>query len=105
MPTVKAHLKTIAYAVALALLIASTMARVLVLADDSPTSTAAGTIITNRAEATYEDESGTGFATVSQTISVMVLPVAALAVMPRETTPSATVAPNERVTRLFHLCN
>ncbi|MGI8654060.1 MAG: isopeptide-forming domain-containing fimbrial protein [Pyrinomonadaceae bacterium] len=106
MLTVKVHLKTIAYALVLALLVAgTTLARALVLADDSPSSTAAGTIITNHAEATYEDESGTGFATVSQTISVMVLPVAALAVMPRETNPSATVAPNERITRPFQICN
>ncbi len=49
MTTVKAHLKAIAYTVALALLVASAMTRVLVLADNSPASTAAGVLITSRA--------------------------------------------------------
>jgi hypothetical protein len=65
----------------------------------------AGTVISNRAEATYTDASGTGFSTVSETVTVTVLTVSALVVTPDETEPSATVAPNERVTRLFRICN
>ncbi|MFN2454799.1 MAG: hypothetical protein ABR577_11325 [Pyrinomonadaceae bacterium] len=106
MPLLKFHPKNFACAVLLALLFACAMvAHALAFADGGSTSTAAGTLITNRAEATYEDETGTGFATVSPTISVLVLPVAALVVTPDDTAPSATVAPFERVTRLFQICN
>ncbi|MCA1634049.1 MAG: DUF11 domain-containing protein [Acidobacteria bacterium] len=65
----------------------------------------AGSIISNRAEATYTDADGTGFATVSPTITVTVRTVAALTVSPDETEPSETVSPGERVTRLFRVCN
>ncbi|MDQ3754325.1 MAG: isopeptide-forming domain-containing fimbrial protein, partial [Acidobacteriota bacterium] len=71
---------------------------------DDP-STGAGTLITNHAQATYQDDSGTSFATVSPTISVTVLAVSALVVTPDETQPSASVAPRERVTRVFQICN
>src|SRR5215213_849075 len=65
----------------------------------------AGVVISNRAEATYADETGQEFLTVSPTISVKVSTVAAVTVTPDETEASATVAPNERVTRLFRVCN
>jgi uncharacterized repeat protein (TIGR01451 family) len=65
----------------------------------------AGALISNRAEATYTDESGAGFSTVSPTVSITVLTVAAVTVTPDETEPSATVSPNERVVRLFRVCN
>jgi uncharacterized repeat protein (TIGR01451 family) len=65
----------------------------------------AGVTISNRAEATYADETGQEFMTVSPTVSVTVSTVAAVTVTPDETEPSATVAPNERVTRLFRVCN
>ena len=65
----------------------------------------AGATITNRAEATYTDDEGTGYATVSPTITLTVLTVAAVTVTPDETEPSANVSPNERVTRLFRVCN
>jgi uncharacterized repeat protein (TIGR01451 family) len=65
----------------------------------------AGSVISNRAEATYTDAEGVGFATVSPTVSVTVRVVAALTVTPDETEPSATVSPSERVTRLFRVCN
>ena len=68
-------------------------------------SVGAGVTISNRAEATYADEEGQEFATVSPTVSVTVSTVAAVTVTPDETEPSATVAPNERVTRLFRVCN
>ena len=65
----------------------------------------AGVTISNRAEATYTDDDGTPYGTVSPTITLTVLTVAAVTVTPDETEPSATVAPNERVTRAFRVCN
>jgi uncharacterized repeat protein (TIGR01451 family) len=70
---------------------------------DGPTT--AGTQITNRAEATYVDDSGTSFTTVSPTVTMTILAVTTLTVTPDETTPSATVGPRERVVRLFRTCN
>src|SRR5260370_27581531 len=67
--------------------------------------TGAGTIISNRAEATYQDATGEIFSAVSPTVTVTVLAVAAVAVTPDETAPSDTVTPNEQVTRLFRVCN
>jgi trimeric autotransporter adhesin len=68
-------------------------------------STPAGTIITNRAEATYEGEAGTKYDTVSETVTFTVVPVATLTVSPKETSPSASVSPQEQVTRVFRICN
>ncbi|HYH86025.1 MAG TPA: hypothetical protein VEX60_11275, partial [Pyrinomonadaceae bacterium] len=65
----------------------------------------AGVTISNRAEATYTDADGTSFGTVSPTITLTVLTVAAVTVTPDETEASASVAPNERITRLFRVCN
>ena len=65
----------------------------------------AGVTISNRAEATYADESGQEFMTVSPTVSVTVSTVAAVTVTPDETESSANVSPSERVTRLFRVCN
>jgi uncharacterized repeat protein (TIGR01451 family) len=65
----------------------------------------AGVVISNRAEATYTDSNGAAFSSASPVITVTVLTVAAVNVTPDETEPSATVSPNERVTRLFHVCN
>lgn len=67
--------------------------------------TDAGTVITNRAEATYQDTAGESFTTVSPTVTVTILSVASLVVTPDETAPSETVVPHERVTRLFRVCN
>jgi uncharacterized repeat protein (TIGR01451 family) len=67
--------------------------------------TGAGTVISNRAEAVYQDEAGETFTTVSPTVTVTVLAVATLAVTPDETAPSDKVAPRERVTRIFRVCN
>src|SRR5882672_11737266 len=67
--------------------------------------TGGGTVISNRAEASYQDDTGESFTTVSPTVTVTVLAVAALVVTPDETVPSDTVAPREQVTRLFRLCN
>src|SRR5256714_13739297 len=65
----------------------------------------AGALIPTRAEATYTDAEGMGFSVVSPVVSVSVLTVAAVTVTPDETDPSATVAPGERVARLFRVCN
>jgi uncharacterized repeat protein (TIGR01451 family) len=73
------------------------------LATDEPTE--GGTVLTNRAEATYSDESGATFSTTSPVVTVTVLSVSILNVTPDETDPSASVAPNERITRLFNVCN
>ncbi|HVF44079.1 MAG TPA: SdrD B-like domain-containing protein, partial [Pyrinomonadaceae bacterium] len=74
------------------------------LAFDGPV-TGAGSTISNRAEATYTDPDGNGFATVSPTVTLTVLTVAAITVTPDETEPSATVSPNERLARVFRVCN
>ncbi|HKZ78386.1 MAG TPA: hypothetical protein VJ124_08675, partial [Pyrinomonadaceae bacterium] len=71
----------------------------------APESPAAGTVISNRAEAAYRDESGTTYAVASQTVAVTVLAVASLLVTPDETMASATVGPHERLTRIFRVCN
>jgi large repetitive protein len=65
----------------------------------------AGVVISNHAEATYADETGQEFLTVSPTVTVTVSTVAAVTVTPDETEPSANVSPGERVTRLFRVCN
>jgi uncharacterized repeat protein (TIGR01451 family) len=70
---------------------------------DEPTE--AGVAISNRAEATYVDDEGATFTTVSPTVTVTVLAVATLNVTPDETEPSTSVAPNESITRLFQICN
>ena len=67
-------------------------------------STPAGTVISNRAEATYEID-GESLSTVSETVTFTVLAVATLTVAPKETVPSASVVPQERVTRIFRICN
>jgi uncharacterized repeat protein (TIGR01451 family) len=65
----------------------------------------ADTIISNRAEATYVDEDGNAFGTVSPTITVTVRSVSAVVTTPDETEPSDAVSPNERATRTFRVCN
>src|SRR5215471_15044299 len=67
--------------------------------------TEAGTVISNRAEATYTDAAGGTYATVSPTVTVTVLAVATVVVTPDETASSATIAPHDQVTRLFRICN
>jgi uncharacterized repeat protein (TIGR01451 family) len=67
--------------------------------------TDAETVISNRAEATYVDDDGNAFGTVSPTITVTVRPVAAVVTTPDETDPSDAVAPGDHITRLFRVCN
>ena len=64
-----------------------------------------GTVITNRAEATYESGDGTTYRVASQTITFTVHAVANLTVGPKETMPSANVGPQQRIDRLFSICN
>lgn len=68
-------------------------------------STDAGSIISNRAEASYSDETGESYTTVSATVTVTVLAVATLIVTPDETASSEIVAPHDQITRLFRVCN
>jgi uncharacterized repeat protein (TIGR01451 family) len=95
--------KTFAVAASLIAVLFGTSANLWARAFEEPTG--AGSIISNRAEASYQDETGETFTTVSSTVTVTVLAVATLAVTPDETAPSDTTAPRERVTRLFRVCN
>ena len=65
----------------------------------------ADSVISNRAEAIYADDEGNEFSTVSPTITVTVRAVSAIVVTPDETAPSTAVAPQERITRVFRVCN
>jgi len=68
-------------------------------------STDAGSVISNRAEASYSDEFGENYTTVSPTVTVTVLAVATLIVTPDESAASEVVAPHDHITRLFRVCN
>jgi uncharacterized repeat protein (TIGR01451 family) len=70
-----------------------------------PQQTPADSVISNHAEAIYADADGNEFSTVSPTVTITVRAVAAIVVTPDETVPSAAVAPQERITRLFRICN
>ncbi|HEV2912753.1 MAG TPA: hypothetical protein VGX92_05495 [Pyrinomonadaceae bacterium] len=99
-----APLNRIILAAILIAVIPATMVGMLVVrAADDPTE--AGTVISNRAEATYEDETGASYGTVSPTISITVLSVSTLLVTPDETESSEALGPHERVTRIFRICN
>jgi uncharacterized repeat protein (TIGR01451 family) len=89
-------------ALVVAILLASTASARSRLLEDG---TAAGTVITIRAEAVYTGEDGATYSTSSETITITVLAVVTLTVSPRETAPSANVGPHERITRLFRICN
>jgi len=65
----------------------------------------AGTVISNRAEATYQNEAGESFSTTSEIVTVTVMAVAALAVTPDDTAPSNTLTPNDSALRMFRVCN
>ena len=76
-----------------------------IFALDGDGTTKGGSVITNRAEATYQDENGGNYTTVSQTITVVVSAIPAITITPDNTTPSDSISPNERITRLFRICN
>jgi uncharacterized repeat protein (TIGR01451 family) len=64
-----------------------------------------GLVITNQAHATYSDDTGESFETVSETVTLTVVAVASITVTPDETVASDTVGPREQVTRAFSVCN
>ncbi len=86
----------------LAILCASTLGA---LARPDGGGTPASTIIANHAEASYEDDSGNTFSTVSPTVFVTIKTISSLTVTPDETQPSANVGPQETLTRAFRICN
>ncbi|MCM3900594.1 MAG: hypothetical protein ND866_02705, partial [Pyrinomonadaceae bacterium] len=65
----------------------------------------AGAVISNRAEATYRDDAGIDYSAYSPVVTVTIQAVASLAVTPDETAPSAAVGPQERLSRVFRICN
>ncbi len=67
--------------------------------------TPSGTEIFNRAEADYFDFHGNRLSTVSQTVVFIVRSVPRLTVSPDETEPTAIVGANERIVRIFRVCN
>ena len=79
------------------------LATLVVRAAEDPTG--AGTVISNRAEATYTDDTGSSYEAVTETVTVTVMHVATIVVTPDETESSDIVAPHDQVTRLFHVCN
>jgi uncharacterized repeat protein (TIGR01451 family) len=96
----RAKIKLIAAVVALVFgVTSSSWARV----TEGPT--AGGLIITNQAHATYSDDTGETFTTVSETVTLTVVAVASITVTPDETVASDTVGPREQVTRAFSVCN
>jgi len=65
----------------------------------------AGTVISNRAEATYRDDAGMDYSAYSAVVTVTIQAVASLSVTPDETAPSAAIGPQERLSRVFRICN
>ena len=101
MPAIRTKLSKSLAALVVAILLASMASSRTRLLNDA----GAGTIISNRAEATYEGDNGVTYSTESETVTITVLAVATLTVAPKETSPSANVGPHERITRLFRICN
>src|SRR6185436_20813116 len=88
-----------------ALLIAILIAAISTARTRAVDPTASGTVITNRAEAKYEAEDGNTYSVISETVSFTMLAVSSLTVGPKETTPSASVVPQQRIERVFNICN
>ena len=68
-------------------------------------SSSAGITITNQAGASYRDDSGADYNTVSPTVTFTVKAVAGVVLTPDDTQSSGIAAPNDRITRVFRLCN
>jgi len=68
-------------------------------------STPAGTIISAHAEANYVNEDGELITTVSETVTLTVGAVSGLAVTPDDSAASTTHTPQERITKVFRVCN
>ena len=67
--------------------------------------TEAGKLISNYAEASYKDELGLLFNTVSPTVNFNVRAISGLIVTPDETENSEIITANQSITRKFGLCN
>ena len=76
-----------------------------VLSQSANVSTPAGTIISVHAEGSYLNEAGELVRTVSETVTLTVGAVSSLAVTPDDTSASSTHTPQERITKVFRVCN
>src|SRR6266852_4467874 len=74
------------------------------LAQTSDTPSEAGVAVTNRADGSYETE-GNKVSGTTVTTTANVKSVSGVKVTPDETSPSTNTAPNERVSKLFRICN
>src|SRR5438876_9308448 len=79
-------LRTFVAVAAILFVLTSTMFGII---DDPPTP--GGTVITNRADATYQDQDGGRYSTQSPIVYVTVATVPAISVGPDETVPSGVV--------------
>src|SRR5258706_10025997 len=74
------------------------------LAQTSDTPSEAGAAVTNRADGSYESE-GNKVSGTTVTTTAKVRSVSGVKVTPDETSPSTNTAPNERITKVFRICN
>jgi uncharacterized repeat protein (TIGR01451 family) len=74
-------------------------------AQSPDSSTPAGAIISVHAEASYFNEAGELIHTISETVTLTVGAVPGLAVTPDDTAASTAHTPQERITKVFRLCN
>lgn len=87
------------------LLVPLLMGQQMVMAFALGEATPGGSVISNKAEVTYEDDLGTNYSAVSPTVTVTIQAVVSLTVTPDETTASNTTGQRERITRVFRICN
>ncbi len=67
--------------------------------------TSAGETVFNIAKASYEDDAGDKYDTVSQIVNFTVQAISSIVVTPDETQASKVVGPNEQIIREFDVCN
>jgi uncharacterized repeat protein (TIGR01451 family) len=96
--------------VAVLLALITSLVYVLTIAAQAPnpspgTSTPAGTTISVHAEGSYLNEIGERIDTISETMTLTVGAVSGLALTPDETAPSSSHTPQERITKVFRVCN
>ncbi|HWQ35780.1 MAG TPA: SdrD B-like domain-containing protein [Blastocatellia bacterium] len=70
-----------------------------------PAGTSAGINIQNQAGATYRDSDGATYETKSPVVTIIARGVAGVVVTPDDTQSSALTIPNDRITRVFRVCN
>ena len=80
------------------------MSEAATLARTSDTPSEAGAAVTNRADGSYETE-GNKVSGTTVTTTANVKSVSGVKVTPDETSPSTNTAPNERITKVFRICN